>query len=175
MMPEPDFFVDIHCHPSLKPFEKSILHHYEHSSNYRDKHSVWYYRRPGLMSRILNYLSSLTRFTQASFSHMNKARARVVCAALYPFEQPFLNNRLGKGWLSYLLTHLPTGMHYEKAAFIRSWRNYDYFYELEAERKFLEQLHGQIVQTPGGTPSTYHLVRYYEDIEEVLNQPRAAG
>lgn len=166
-----DFYVDIHCHTTLKPFAKSFHKQFQNSENHRDRHSVWYYRRPALFQKALNLISSLTKFNQGSFMHLYKGNTRVVCTALYPFERHFVANRLGKGKLAHVLTHLAAGLSQCMTDKVVSWRNYDYFKALEAELDYLEQLHDREVQTPDGSYARYRLVSSFEELTTALSEP----
>lgn len=171
MMDPLAYYVDLHCHTTLKPFAKSFRRQFQNSDNPRHRHSVWYYAPPALFQKILNGLSSLTKFNQGSFSHLHQSNTRVICTALYPFEQHFVANRLGGRLLSHLITQLTAGLTHRMTRQVVAWRNYDYFEALEQELAYLAQLHDREVRTPDGRLARYRLVSSFDGLREVLDAP----
>ncbi len=165
------YYVDLHCHTTLKPFAKSFHRQFQNSNNPRHRHSVWYYCRPALFQKILNGVSSLTKFNQGSFSHLHKGNTRVVCTALYPFERDFVANRLGDGPLARMIAQVAAGLTRHMTRAVVSWRNYDYFEALEQELAYLEQLHDCEVRTPDGSLARYRIVSDFEELRKVLESP----
>ncbi len=51
----PDFFIDFHCHPAMKPFGKSFEGDVTglNDSNRRRKNSIWFYDSPNLLERAI--------------------------------------------------------------------------------------------------------------------------
>ena len=169
-MQRPSFFVDIHCHPTFRPYTQSFKRDAINSRHHTDRHSIWYYRKPGFFKRLINRLASVTPFNQGSFAQFYKGNTRVVCAALYPFEQNFVNNRLGKGLLAHWPNQLVAGINRQRTRNLRSLQNFDYFGELQREFQWLVQLNEQKVQTPDGSWARYKLVRSFGEIHETLTQ-----
>ena len=168
-MQQPNFFVDIHCHPTFRPYTRSFKKAAVNSHRHTDRHSIWYYQRPGFFKRLINRVASITPFQQGSFSQFYKGNTRVVCAALYPMEQAFVNNRLGSGLLAHLPNRLIAGLNRQRTRNLRSLQNFDYFNALQHEFQWLVQLNEQRVKTPDGSWARYKLVRSFEEIQQTLH------
>lgn len=159
-----NFFVDFHCHPSIKPYGKSFStdNPGTNDSNRKRRSSIWFYDSPDLFERGLQLATGINKFTQADCTTLAYGNVRVVCASLYPIERGFFDNELGDGMLSDLAGAFVTGVGQERVDYIQEIK--DYFEDLVGEYDFYLQLNGVPVKTDGGT-FHYLLVSGFEDIE----------
>lgn len=157
-------FVEMHCHPSLKPFGRSYPED-ENSKNLFSKSSVWHRNAPNPLTKILNKTLSITRFTQSDFKSMAMGSINVACISLYPLERNFLVSKLGQGALVDILSDWVIGIGQQKVNFIQENKNY--FSELIKEMQFIEQLHDKKVRI-GFKKWKYKLVVNYREILQNL-------
>lgn len=155
--------VDIHCHPSLKPYGKSfnLTPAGQNSSNLSNNNSLWYYNPPSLTDKLLNYIGGLTKFSQANMSSLAYGGVNVICASLYPLEKGFVKNKLGTNITGDLLENFVTGIGKKRIDYLQQVT--DYFEDLQTEYNYYMQLHNVVVNTADG-PKKYMLVRNYNDI-----------
>lgn len=157
------FIVDIHCHPSLKPYGHSFSSRKpgENSANRRHKKSIWYYDPPNIFERALHSLAGLVKFTQSDCTTLAYGQTHLICASLYPIERPFFTNKLGTGLVGDLIDNLAAGVGAERVDFIQSIN--DYFSDLCNEYEYYKQLDGKEVNTEAGK-FRYKLIASYADI-----------
>lgn len=158
-------YIDVHCHPSLKPYSKSFKYNPQKKNdlNAGRKNSIWHYSPPNLLERTINRLFTLTKFTQTDLTALAKANTHIVIISLYPFEKHFLSKRI-LGWkgLTDVLVNLAASLSQKRIDFVRNHN--DYFEDLEAEYSFYKQLHNE-VQLINGKVYTYRLVENFAQIE----------
>lgn len=166
------FFIDFHCHPSMKPYGKSFNGNPIglQSSNPRRDTSAWFYDSPNLFERGLQSITGISKFTQADFSTLAYGDVRLICASLYPIERGFFRNKLGAGIVSDLVDNFITGVGRARVNAIQNVNNY--FEDVEREYQFYEQLHNQPVDTNSGN-YRYCLVKNYQDLQASLALPTA--
>src|SRR6478736_9445523 len=95
----PPFYIDFHCHPSMKPYGKSFNSNPIGANStdvYRDT-SIWHYDAPSLFDRLIQDIGGICKFSQADFSTLAFGEVRIVCASIYPLERGFFRNKLGQG------------------------------------------------------------------------------
>ncbi|WP_397364112.1 membrane dipeptidase [Olleya sp. R77988] len=165
-------FIDLHCHPALKPFGKSFKDNNatnRNSSNEDDENSIWNAERPKVFRKVLNVLLSLTKFRQSDINTVLKGNGKVIIASLYPMEKGMVvHDNTKKVKLSgRILRNLATGISMERIKHIQNMP--DYFVDLCDEYKFYEQLHDTNVLV-NGVPKKYKLVKKYSDID--FNSPK---
>jgi microsomal dipeptidase-like Zn-dependent dipeptidase len=148
--------VDIHCHPSLKPYGKSF--NQQPIGQNKGNNSLWYYDPPSLTDKLLNYIGSLTRFSQANMTSLTYGDVHVICASIYPLEQGFVKNNLGTGIPADVLENFVTGIGKKRIDYLQQIT--DYFEDIEREYNYYLQLHNVTVDQ-----MKYILVRNYSDIE----------
>src|SRR4030042_2173319 len=162
------FFIDFHCHPTLKPYGRSFAHEKLNSSNPKDNNSIFHYNPPTLLDKLLNMSSTLTRFSQSGISALVKGNVKVIGASLSPIERGFFSGRLGTGCFSNALSNFITGVGKDRVESIR--KNNDYFTDLQSEYQYLEQLNGVPVDGEQ-TKMQYKLVKNVDQVKEnVSNQ-----
>jgi len=167
-----DEYIDFHCHPSLKPFGKSFNYTPAgiHISHRNSKRSIWHYNPPSLFDKLLNYVTGLTKFSQASFTSLVKGGVGIVCVSLYPLEKWFVRNKMNNELLLDLTANFALGVGDKRIDYIQGIR--DYFKDVEAQYDFYKQLDGKIVQLPEGK-FRYKLVKNFTEIENIKNHNSA--
>jgi len=158
-------YVDLHCHPSLKPYSKSFKYP-PTKINELDgnrKNSIWHYSPPMVLEKFVNRLVTLTKFTQTDMSALARSGSKVVVISLYPFEKHFLSKRV-LGWkgLTDVLVNLAASISLKRIDHVM--RHNDYFEDLVSEYKFYTQLHNQ-VQRIDGVWYTYRVIKSFSEIE----------
>ncbi|MBK8848497.1 MAG: membrane dipeptidase [Bacteroidetes bacterium] len=161
-------FVDLHCHPTLKPYGQSFTKKQKgNSSDINDRNSVWYYDPPTVSDKLLNYLATLTRFSQANFQALCYGNVGIICASLYPIEIGFFKNKLPQGAVRREVNNFVTGVGDSRVEQVI--KTNDYFTDLEQEYKFLQQLDGQIF-TIDSQDYQYKLISSYDDLNSIQAQ-----
>lgn len=163
-------YIDIHCHPSLKPFGKSFKYPpiKQNNLNSGRKNSIWHYSPPNFLERQVSKIITLTKFTQTDFTSLAKADCDVVVIALYPFEKHFLKKRmLGFKFLADLLVNLAAGVSQKRIDYVRNHTSY--FQDLNDEYNYFLQINN-FAQRINGIDYTYRLVSNYQDIVDNRNQ-----
>ncbi|MAP81121.1 MAG: peptidase M19 [Aequorivita sp.] len=161
-------YVDLHCHPSLKPFSKSFKYKPRKRNDIdpNRKNSIWHYSPPNFLEKLVNRLVTLTKFTQTDLTALAKSNTKVVIVSLYPFEKHFFGKEVvGIKGVTDVLVNLAASISQARMDYIRS--NNDYFADLLDELNFYIQLHNK-VQKIDGKIFTYRLVESYKDIETNL-------
>ncbi len=160
-----DSYIDLHCHPALKPYGKSFKYEPPKQNDLDSgrKNSIWHYSPPNFLERQINKLLTLTKFTQTDLTALAKANCNIVVISLYPFEKHFLKERmLGAKFIPDLLVNLTAGVSQKR---IDNLRNHNsYFQDLKDEYNFYMQLHNR-AQIIDGITFTYRLVNNYADIK----------
>jgi microsomal dipeptidase-like Zn-dependent dipeptidase len=157
-------YVDLHCHPSLKPYGKSFNKEIGKNSNKRrDPNSIWHYDSPNFFEKAIQLLCGVCKFTQADCSTLANGNVRVVCASLYPIERGFFRNDLGTGVISDLAASFTTSVGDKRVDYIQSINNY--FQDLEREYQFYVQGENKVVNTESGG-FKYVLAKDFTTIEE---------
>ncbi|WP_460217827.1 membrane dipeptidase [Psychroserpens sp. MEBiC05023] len=157
-------YIDLHCHPSLKPFGKSFKYEppKQNILNSGRKNSIWHYSPPNFVERQFNKILTLTKFTQTDLTTLAKADCNVVVISLYPFEKHFLKDKiLGFKFVSDILVNLAAGVSQKR---IDNLRNHNsYYQDLNDEYDFYKQL-DNFAQIIDGVTYTYRLVNNYSEI-----------
>lgn len=163
-------YIDVHCHPSLKPYSKSFKYtpQKENLLNAGRKNSIWHYSPPNFLERFVNRIVTLTKFTQTDMSALAKAKSKVVIVSLYPFEKHFLSKKiLGIKGVTDLLVNLASSVSQSRIDYVR--RHKSYYQELEDEYNFYLQLDNMAQQIDGKT-YTYRLVNSFAQIQQNLSE-----
>lgn len=165
-----DLIIDLHCHPSLKPFGHSFkTDNRQQSPRSSSPASTWHHDRPTIFDKVLNFVAQLTKFRQSDFVSSRAGRVRVVVAALYPPERGFFVNELGTGPIGDVVLDLATGLGHQRIQSIQDLR--DYFPDLQAEYAFLRSLDGHVVTLSSGEKARYRLCGTRADVEATLQEP----
>ncbi|WP_055442595.1 membrane dipeptidase [Lacinutrix himadriensis] len=159
-------YIDLHCHPALKPYGKSFKYEptKQNHLNAGRKNSIWHYSPPNFLERQVNKILTLTKFTQTDLSALAKANCQVVVISLYPFEKHFLKKRmLGFKFVSDILTNLAAGVSHSRIDNIRSHNSY--FQDLKFEYDYYLQL-DNFAQKIGDVTYTYRMTNSFSEVEE---------
>ena len=158
-------YVDLHCHPSLKPYSKSFKYSPTkiNALDVNRKNSIWHYSPPTVLEKFVNRLITLTKFTQTDMSALARSGSKVVVISLYPFEKHFLSKRV-LGWkgLTDAMVNLAASISQKRIDHVI--RHNDYFEDLVSEYEFYTQLNNQ-VQRIDGIWYTYRLIKSFSEIE----------
>jgi microsomal dipeptidase-like Zn-dependent dipeptidase len=159
-----DKYIDIHCHPALKPYSKSYANKKVNSKKLNDKSSIWHYNPPTISDKLINYAGTLTRFSQSNFSALSYGNVGIVCASLYPMEKGFLVADFGTGPVADIMANLVTGI--GKPRINRAQQAKEYFSDLVGEYDFYRQLNGVKIFLDKSEWFQYRLVKSFADIQE---------
>jgi microsomal dipeptidase-like Zn-dependent dipeptidase len=166
-------YIDLHCHPSLKPYGKSFKFQppKENNLNSGRKNSIWHYSPPNFIERQFNKILTLTKFTQTDLTALAKANCTIVVISLYPFEKHFLKDKmLGVKFLPDLLVNLAAGVSQKR---IDNLRNHNsYFQDLNDEYDYYKQLNN-FAQVINGVTFTYRLVNNYTEVSTNITSSTA--
>lgn len=166
-----DFYVDIHCHPTMKPFGQSFAKGGKNgvnNPNRKRKSSAWFYNTPSRFDKILNQVLKLTKFTQSDFSTGAYGNMGVICASLYPIERSFCRNVLGKSILSDLPIDFVSGFGKHRIDAIQAFSSASYCCDLHSEYYFLKELHDKEMILTDGKRYKYKLVNSFFQIQDSL-------
>ncbi|MEZ4779364.1 MAG: membrane dipeptidase [Flavobacteriaceae bacterium] len=161
-------YIDIHCHPSLKPYSKSFKYEppKQNALNAGRKNSIWLYNPPNGLEKFINRIATLTKFSQTDMTALAKANTEIVIVSLYPFEKHFLSKRVW-GWkgLTDALVNLAASISQKRIDHVLSHSSY--FEDLLDEYRYYLQLHNQ-VQKIDGVIYTYRIVKSFAEIQQHL-------
>jgi microsomal dipeptidase-like Zn-dependent dipeptidase len=167
-------YIDIHCHPSLKPYSKSFKSKAlrgKHSLSPNERHSIWYQKRSndGVFKRLANKIFGVTKWRQSDFKTSCKSGAEVLVVSLYPMEKGMLiNEKTGKPYdtLIKVFTDFATGFGQRRLNYIREMP--DYFSDLKLMYNFYRQLNNRSINIDG-IQKKYKLVRTESEIDYNAN------
>ncbi len=153
-------FIDFHCHASLKPYSRSYNKKStvgQNSTSTNLQRSIWYKEKVSLVKKIINSLTSITKFTQADFSSAYTGGAQVLMLSIDPMERELILSKKGKAQKKdgKLLKNLMIGIGQPRIDHLFQLKNY--FEDLEQTRDFLLSISGQKVNV-GGKQVTYKVV-----------------
>ncbi len=157
------FIVDLHCHPSTKPFGKSFRKNPVgiNDANHRKQRSIWYNDSPNAVERLLQTWAQIVKFRQADMSSLAWGNCRVVVASLYPIERGFFKNKFGVGLVSDLVGSFVSGVSKRRVNHVQNLSSY--FDDLTLEYNFYEQLHDTYVNI-NNTLYRYKLVHSFKEV-----------
>lgn len=166
-------YLDLHCHPALKPYGRSFdkLPPGQQSANRAHRSSLWKHDQPSLTDKLLNFVGGLTKFSQADASSLSRGGVSVVCASLYPLERPFVRNSVPTDFLRDLLANFALGIGRKRIDHLQAITNY--FADLQGEYDFYLQGDGRVQRLPWGK-FRYKLVRNYAEIEAFRSDKASA-
>ena len=154
------FYVDMHCHPTLKPIgkNKTVLN----SSDPKDKNSIWYNDRVDPINKAENLALGFAAYSQSDFTKAVKGNLLVAGVSLYSPEVKFFDNKIGNGIFAREFENFVSQFGERRISLIEN-KNYNYFTDLEEQYNFLKQGSGQVV-TIDNKKYKYELVKSYEDV-----------
>ena len=160
------FFLDLHCHTSIKAFAKSFKNKAGEQSEYPDHpSSIWCQDKPSLFDKIKNYIVTLTNFVQSDATSLLNGSVGIVFLSFYPQEKNFFSNKLGTGLPSDLVTKLVTEFGQQRIDHIQNLQSY--WDDLKLEMNFLKQGEHKFVKVHGKLVS-YSIAQSYNEIELVI-------
>ena len=162
--------VDLHCHPSLKPFGWAYPLKNKNDKDPSKRNSIWHPDFPTQKDIKRNRRLGVTKFSQANFTALYKGQIRVVIVALNPPEKQFFLNKPGKGSIGDKVCNFVTEFGKEMIDYIQ--KNNDYFTELKNEYKFYKQLNRKKISVEGNKLK-YKLTRNFDDVFRNQNNPKA--
>ncbi|WP_044200962.1 membrane dipeptidase [Flammeovirga sp. OC4] len=163
------FFIDFHCHPALKPLGQSFNDNRitgRNHQNYKKNNSIFHQIKPNVFKKVLNLISSLTKFTQTDLMTLAEGNVHIISASMYPIEKGFLINRFKKGIITNTIGSLAMGVGKRRIGFIQDHDNY--FKDLELEYEFYKELDNKIV-TVRNKKVRYKIVNHYQEIEKEIH------
>lgn len=158
-------FIDLHCHPAMKPLGKSFLKEstrFVNSPNRKQKNSIWFRDKPQDLEKELNKAITLTKFTQADLTTLAKGDVKVVCASLYPLEKGFVKTRVGDGNLADALVGFVTGLSKNRLDHLSNMTSY--YDDMVKELEFYLQLDHKKVTLDEGV-FEYRIVKNFDELE----------
>ncbi len=161
-----DFFVDMHCHPSMKPIGKSFnkpLTTWQNTPNHRRRNSLWFYNPPSCIDKMLSHIAKLTKFSQSDFSSISYGKVGIVCVSLYPIEKWFFRNKISNDIIADLVANFATGIGHKRIDYIQDID--DYFTDLQKHYHFYRQLHDHSIRLKEGN-YCYRLTTNWSDIKK---------
>ena len=165
------FYVDIHCHPSIKAYARSYLDQPGIQSNDpRSKTSLWHYDSPSIFDKIKNYIAGITSFIQSDASSLLKGKVAVVFLSFYTLEKGFFINKIGKRVIADALAKIATEFGQERIDHLKKMTSY--WDDLKVEMKFLQQKDGSSVIVDGKKVQ-YKIASSFSDIEHADIEWRA--
>ncbi len=162
-------FIDLHCHPSLKPFGRSFESaktRGRNSPNRNRRHSIYHRQGVNPIKKKLNNLLTLTKFTQSDFSSVHNGKSKVLVVSLYPMEKRMILDENGVKFTGRLFRNLATGIGMKRIRHLQKMP--DYFQDLLAEYRFFEELDGKKI-TKGKQKVRYKIVRNYGEITSYVS------
>ena len=165
-MPNIDFSIELHCHPTFKPLGKSYkLKVGVQSANNNEETSLWHYDAPSVFEKLLNYVGGLTKFSQANFTAAAYGTVWVITVSMGSIEKWFFNNKLGTGTISNILGEFATEVSVPRINAIQDMQ--DYFKDLSQEYEFLREMNDQKIQIEGAW-YTYRIVNNFTELQNVI-------
>ncbi len=102
-------YIDLHCHPSLKPFGKSFNLRAQPKQNINDTNnpqSIWFEDNPNLATKIIERKYGFPKYTQSDMSKLIEGDCRIVCVSLYPIEKGFFNLSDKHDWIADIISSI---------------------------------------------------------------------
>ncbi len=135
-----EFYVDIHCHSTLVPYNKTKPEDRDRDDEEKSKkapENFWLHQSLDSDEQRKKGASGVT-YTQSDFIYLRDGHVRVIFASLYPIEQGFLSARvIGKSWITDMIANKwVVGFPSERINEIQS-EDHDYFDDLKKEYEFL--------------------------------------
>jgi hypothetical protein len=156
------YYVDMHCHPSIKPYSWYISDRGNLWDCRNVRKSLWYDDPPNESDRAINRHIGLTKFTQSDFRTLTKGDVRIISACLSPIERGLF---VPQGFLRrFGLRLLKFGLELNEE-YIRQVRdgNRNYFEELKDEHQYF--INEESIQNNRVFPTQFKLISNFNEIE----------
>ena len=156
------YYVDMHCHPSIKPYSWYISDRNNPWDCRNVKKSLWYDDPPNESDRAINRHIGLTKFTQSDFRTLTKGDVRIISACLSPIERGLFvpHGILRRFGLCLLRFGLELTEEYIRQ--VRA-RNRNYFEELRDEHEYF--INEERIQNNRVFPTQFELISRFNEIE----------
>jgi hypothetical protein len=88
-------YIDLHCHPAMKPYGKSFTRTPQriNNSDRNQDNSIWFTDVNDELSEQQLLGLGIPKFTQSDFSSISSGQGTIVCVSLYPIEKKFMEFR----------------------------------------------------------------------------------
>lgn len=151
-------YADIHCHPNLKTFGHSF------DTKPNPRHDMWHPIPPSFFTKKIHRFTGITKFSQANFSSMAKAGARIISLSLYPFEKGFFINPKVNPAVAAFLADWGIEIGYRRVRYLQ--QHTDYFTDLLHEYDFV--LNSRRQHLIDGTTHNWQLAANWQEVETIL-------
>lgn len=156
------YYVDMHCHPSIKPYSWYVGDR-DNPWEYRNKkNSLWYDDPPQETDKALNRHIGLTKFTQSDFRTLIKGDVKIISACLSPIERGLF---VPRWWLprslGLCLLKFSLELNEEYICQVRR-ADRNYFAELTTEHNYF--LSQERTQRNTVFPTQFELIRNFREI-----------
>ncbi len=165
-MSKKNLFIDLHSHPALKSFGRSFddpKTEKRNNPNRIRRNSIYHRKGVTPLRKKINNLLTLTKFTQADLTSVQRGKLQVLVVSLYPMEKQMILDADGVKLTGRLLRNLATGIGLKRIAYLQQMP--DYFEDLKDEYYYYLALHNTLV-TVDGKKVRYRLVANYAEIEQ---------
>ncbi|MGB4847014.1 MAG: hypothetical protein WBP41_03800 [Saprospiraceae bacterium] len=166
------FSIDLHCHPTTKPFAKSFKTTSPGTAGTRvtQENCIWHQSPPDALDRLLQRLLGLSKFTQSDFTSLAWGDVRCICASLYSVEKGFVDiNVLGEGPFADVIAEFASSLGSKRVDFIQN--NNNYFSDLVREYEFLKALHKRVITLIDGKRQ-YILVKNFIELDHYVHMEK---
>jgi hypothetical protein len=161
------FFVDIHCHSSIKAYARSFKKEPGiQSPKANNETSIYYRDKPSFFDKVKQIAVQLTNFVQSDGSSLINGHVCIVGLSFYSQEKAFFANKLGQGLPSDLLGMLATEFGKARIDYIQSHDSY--WTDFLNETAFVLQMEAKPIVV-NGKKVQYKIARSSGDIDEALN------
>lgn len=164
-MPNFTPIIDIHVHPSIKPYGNSFCP----KNNFKDLSSpscIWHKDTSTDVDKLLENAVGVGRYRQSDFSTLTEGHYSIICLSQYPIEKDFFKIKGQKSEiLGRILGQFASLLSRQRVDFVLS-ANYNYFEDLNKEYEFLKLLNGS---SPEGSTKTYRLMASRADLISTSN------
>jgi len=161
--------VDLHCHPSIKPFSQTYAGKKGvQPDNAFDKQSPWYYDPPSVDQKALDIYAGLPRYRQSNLTSAAKGNVRVLVVSLHPLEQGFIRSQVVGTGVTKNLVNITSRMGKARLHYVLSDKHC-YYQETLDEYNYWAQMDGKEVTLQGGAKWKYKIVKNFNDIATLQN------
>lgn len=158
-----NYYVDMHCHPAVKPYSWSKIKGTHSVKDRKDKTSLWMQDPPKGCDKPLNRWLSLTRFRQSDFTTLTEGNVRIISACLNPIERGLFTVRWPFKFIGKILLRFIMLVGYKYIELVKKEKR-SYFEALQEEYSFYLQEEGP----QGEDQRQYRLTRNFHEIQENL-------
>ncbi len=135
----PPFFIDMHCHPQLKPYSQAFTKNgYKGQSAQINASNLWYQDSITWLEQQLNKISGITAFRQANLRAAYMGNVQVISVTLGAVERGFVRlKKIPGGLVEDIAKNLISGFGQSRLDLLLSID--DYWADLQREIDFINQ------------------------------------